>query len=182
MSDADELGPFPSSRVVSAVFTRAAEFDRSAAAEFDCAMLESLAGLVVAHRRMAAARPAWDDIVLPWEEATTLPGRPENRSGADPFDCACDEVQRRMLSIDLEARRILGPPSPDSVSHHEGLGAVFGRMAHLYTISFDRFILDGPEGLNRRQLVREYAAYEALARDLVAGRKCLPALSQRPAF
>lgn len=181
MSDADGLGSFPSVRIISAVFAHAADFDRSAAAEFGCAMLESLAALVVAHRRMAAARPIWENIVLPWEEGGALPGRPGNRSGADPFDCACDEVQRRMLSIDLESRRILGPPRPDAVPHHEGLGAVFGRMAYLYTISFDRFVLDGPEGLNRRQLAREYRAYEALARDLVAGRKYLPALSDRPA-
>ncbi|WP_280421696.1 hypothetical protein [Nocardia carnea] len=178
MGDADELGPFPSSRIISTVFTRAADFDRSAAAEIGCGMLESLAGLVVAHRRMAAARPVWDEIVLPWGR---WPGPPENGSAADPFACACDEVQRHMLSIDLEARRILGPPRPDSVPHHEGLGAVFGRMAHLYTVSFDRFVLDGPEGANRRRLVGEYIAYESLAHDLVTGRKCLPALSDRPA-
>lgn len=181
MSDGDELGPFPSSRIVSAVFTRAAGFDRSAAAELGCAMLESLAGLVVAHRRMAAARPVWDAIVLPWGQPEEASGAAETGSDTDPFACACDEVQRHMLSIDLEARRILGPPRPDSMPHREGLGAVFGRMAHLYTISFDHFVLDGPEGPNRRRLVREYIAYEALARDLVTGRKCLPALSDRPA-
>lgn len=181
MSDAEELRPFPSSRIISAVFTRAAGFDRSAAAEFGCAMLESLAGLVVAHRRMAAARPVWDDIVLPWEQPGQPPGPSETGSDTDPFAYACDEVQRHMLSIDLEARRILGPARPDSVPHREGLGAVFGRMAHLYTISFDRFVLDGPEGPNRRRLVGEYIAYEALARDLVAERKCLPALFDRPA-
>ena len=181
MSDADELGPFPNSRIISAVFTRAAEFDRSAGAEFGCALLESLAGLVVAHRRMAAARPAWDDIVLPWGRPGQPPGSSETGSDTDPFACACDEVQRHMLSIDLEARRILGPPRPGSVPHREGLGAVFGRTAYLYTISFDRFILDGSEGANRRRLAREYAAYDALARDLVAGRKCLPALCDRPA-
>lgn len=180
MSAADELGPFPSSRVISTVFTRAAGFGRSAAAELGCGMLESLAGLVVAHRRMAATRPVWDEIVLPWDGVGGTAESSESGSAADPFDCACDEVQRRMLSIDLEARRILGPPRPRSVPHHEGLGAVFGRMAYLYTISFDRFVLDGPEGANRRRLVAEYVAYEALARELAGGRKYLPALSDRP--
>ncbi|WP_280415285.1 hypothetical protein [Nocardia carnea] len=181
MSGTDELGPFPRSRIISAVFTRAAEFDRSAAAEFGCVMLESLAGLVVAHRRMAAARPVWEEIVLPWGRPGEPPGPSETGSETDPFACACDEVQRHMLSLDLEARRILGPPRPDAVPHREGLGAIFGRMAYLYTISFDHFVLDGPEGPNRRRLAGEYIAYEALARDLVTGRKCLPALSERPA-
>jgi hypothetical protein len=42
-------------------------------------------------------------------------------------------------------------------------------------------VLDGPQGRNRRQLAREYAAYETLARELACGRKFLPSLFDRPA-
>lgn len=176
VSDADDLAPLPNSRIVSSVFTRAAEFDHRAAAESGCALLGSLANLVLAHRRLAAARPVWDEPALPWNPiAESAYG-----VGSDPFADAYDDIQRLMLSIDLEARRVLGPPGADSVPHREGLGAVFGRMAHLYTISFGRFILDGPEGAGRRRLVGEYIAYEALARDLAGGRKHLPLLSDRP--
>ncbi|MGI5221520.1 hypothetical protein [Nocardia sp. CA-290969] len=163
------------------MFTRAADFDRAAAAGFGCGLLEPLAGLVVAHRRLAAARPEWDDLVLSRESTDQVAVFPETSPGANAFTCAWESVQRHMLSVDLEARRILAPPPPDAVPHHEGLGAVFGRLAHLYTISHNRFVLDGPCGPHRRQLARAFAGYETLARDLVAGRKRLPGLADRPA-
>ncbi|MFI5715485.1 hypothetical protein [Nocardia sp. NPDC051750] len=144
-------------------------------------MLEPLAGLVVAHRRMAAARPDWDEVVLTWDPGGRTPVLSATAAGTDGFTRAWEEVQRHMLSIDLEARRVLGQPPADAVTHHEGLGAIFGRMAHLYTISHDRFVLDGPQGRSRRQLAREYAAYETLARELACGRKFLPSLFDRPA-
>lgn len=181
VSVTEGIGPLPSSGIISAVFTRAAEFDRAAAAEFGCGLLEPLAGLVVAHRRIAAARPAWGDVVLSADPANRVAVLAETSPGADAFTCAWDSIQRHMLSVDLEARRILAPPPRGAVPHHEGLGAVFCRMAHLYTISHDRFVLDGPRGRNRQQLARAFAAYETLARDLVAGRTRLPALCDRPA-
>ncbi len=85
-----------------------------------------------------------------------------------------------MHKIDLEACTIFGQAGAAAVEHHEGLGAVFGRAAHLYTISFNRFVLDGPEGRNRQQLGRALASYESLARDLICGRKYLPSLHRRP--
>jgi len=63
---------------------------------------------------------------------------------------------------------------PDAVVHHEGLGAVFSRIAYLYTASFRRFLLDGPQGPHRQELGRTMAEYENLAGQLTSGRRRLP--------
>lgn len=168
------FGPLPDSRAVSAVLARAAGLRTAAAADFGCPILDSVAGLADAHRRLAAMRPNWDDVVITW-----IPGRPEPQLpgmdlAADPFTGAWEDAQRHLLVIDQEAQRVLGEPGSGAVEHHEGLGAVFGRLAYLYTISFDRYVLDGPEAAHRRQLARAYFSYESLARELVCGEKCLP--------
>ncbi|MET8800020.1 hypothetical protein ABZV91_26945 [Nocardia sp. NPDC004568] len=160
--------------MVSTVFVRAAESCTAGSADFGCPMLTAVAGLVNAHRRLATTRPSWDDVVMTW-----VPGRPEPdlddmNLAADPFIRAWEDAQRHLFVIDSEAHRVLGEPVSDAVEHHEGLGAVFGRLAYLYTISFDRFVLDGPEAVHRRQLARAYFSYESLARELVCGEKRLP--------
>ncbi|WP_327150270.1 hypothetical protein [Nocardia sp. NBC_01329] len=152
----------------------------AAGGEFDCPLLVSVAGLVDAHRRLAAARPSWEDVVVTWSPDELGSDRPELDPAEDPFIEIWEDVQRHILAIDLEAHRVLGEPDIGAMEHYEGLGAVFGRMAHLYTISFDRFVLDGPQAPNRRQLARAYISYEALARELVCGKRRLPPLSGRP--
>ncbi|MEU1527244.1 hypothetical protein ABZ413_34150 [Nocardia rhamnosiphila] len=165
----------PDSRVVSAVFARAAQFRTAGAADFGCPMLTGVAGLVDAHRRLAATRPGWDEVVMTWIPGRSEPELPGMDLAADPFIAAWADTQRHLLVIDLEARRVLGEPGSGAVEHHEGLGAVFGRLAHLYTMSFDRYVRDGPEAAHRRQLARAYFSYESLACELACGKKCLPA-------
>ena len=165
----------PDSRIVSAVFARVSE-PGTAGAVFGCPMLAAVAGLVDAHRRFAAAHPSWDDLVPARLPGGGGPELPET----DPFLGIWDDAQRHVLAVDREAHRILDEPDIGAVEHHEGLGAVFGRMAHLYTVSFDRFVLDGPLAPNRRQLARAYISYETLAGELVCGKRCLPPLSGRP--
>ncbi|WP_328398020.1 hypothetical protein [Nocardia sp. NBC_00416] len=176
MHGRSEFGPLPDCRTVSTVFARAAEFGAHGAADFGCPMLDSVAGLVDAHRRMAVVQPSWDDVVLTWVPGQVGPELPEMDVHADPFTGVWEDAQRHILAIDFEAHRVLGESAGGAVRHHEGLGSVFARMAHLYTISFDRFISDGPEAPNRRQLIRAYIAYENLARRLADGKRCLPPL------
>ncbi|MGW1741526.1 hypothetical protein ACWCPQ_22285 [Nocardia sp. NPDC001965] len=152
----------------------------SGATGSDCPLLASVAGLVTAHRRFAAARPAWDDVVMTWPPGEIGPELPEMDPAEDRFAGIWEDAQRHILAIDLEAHRVLGVADIGAIEHHEGLGAVFGRMAYLYTISFDRFVSDGPQAPNRRQLARAYVAYETLARELACGRKCLPPVVGRP--
>ncbi|MGW6336390.1 hypothetical protein [Nocardia rhamnosiphila] len=156
------------------MFARAAQFRTAGAADFGCPMLTAVAGLVDAHRRLAATRPGWDEVVMTWIPGRSEPELPGMDLAADPFAGAWADAQRHLLVIDLEAHRVLGEPGTGAVAHHEGLGAVFGRLAHLYTMSFDRFVLDGPEAAHRRQLARAYFAYESLAHELARGAKCLP--------
>ncbi|WP_416563036.1 hypothetical protein [Nocardia testacea] len=160
--------------MVSTVFARARETRTAGAADFGCPMLTAVAGLVDAHRHLAATRPNWDDVVLTWVPGRTEPELPDTDLAADPFVRAWEDAQRLLFVIDSEAHRLLGEPGSGAVEHHEGLGAVFGRLAYLYTISFDRFILDGPEAVHRRQLARAYFSYEGLARELACGQKRLP--------
>lgn len=173
------FGPLPDSRVVSTVFAGVAG-SRTAKGEFDSPMLVSVAGLVDSHRRFAAATPSWDDLVITRLPGAAAPELPDMKPAADPFFGIWEEAQRYILAIDLEAHRVLGAPDVGAVEHHEGLGAVFGRMAHLYTISFDRYISDGPEAPNRRQLARAYMSYETLARELACGIRRLPPISGYP--
>ncbi|WP_157106010.1 hypothetical protein [Nocardia sienata] len=175
------FGPLPDSRAVSAVFARAAEFRTAGAADFGCPILVSVAGLVDAHRRLAATRPNWDEVAMTWIPGRSEPELPGMDLAADPFTGAWEDAQRHLLVIDLEAHRVLGEPGSGAVEHHEGLGAVFGRLAYLYTISFDRYILDGPQAAHRRQLARAYFSYESLARELACGEKCLPPPAGGPA-
>ncbi|WP_063039863.1 hypothetical protein [Nocardia grenadensis] len=156
------------------MFARAAEFRTAGAADFGCSMLAAVAGLADAHRRLAASRPNWDDVVLTWIPGRPVPELPGMDLAADPFARAWEDAQRHLLVIDREAHRVLGTPGSGAVEHHEGLGAVFGRLAHLYTMSFDRYVRDGPEAVHRRQLARAYLSYESLARELACGEKCLP--------
>ncbi|MEV3963516.1 hypothetical protein AB0M34_21935 [Nocardia sp. NPDC050193] len=156
------------------MFARAAQFRTAGAADFGCPMLISVAGLVNAHRRLAVTQPNWDDVVFTWVPGRPVPELPGMDLAADPFAEAWAEAQRHLHVIDSEAHRVLGEPGSGAVEHHEGLGAVFGRLAHLYTISFDRYIRDGPEAVHRRQLARAYFSYESLARELTCGEKCLP--------
>jgi hypothetical protein len=156
------------------VFARAAEFRTAGAADFGCPILVSVEGLVDAHRRLAATRPNWDEVVMTWTPGRSQPELPGMDLVADPFTGAWEDAQRHLLVIDREARRALGEPGSGAVKHHEGLGAVFGRLAYLYTISFDRYVLDGPQAAHRRQLARAYFSYEILARELACGEKCLP--------
>ncbi|WP_174187992.1 hypothetical protein [Nocardia barduliensis] len=174
------FGPLPDSRIVITVFARTAESGLDAAGAFGGGMLEPLAGLVEAHRRMATVQPDWDDVELTWTPGQKGPVLSTAGGNAEPFASAWEDAQRHMLAIDLEACKVLGQPDAGAVEHHEGLGAVLGRMAHLYTISFNRFVLDGPEGRNRQQLGRALVSYDSLARDLVCGKKCLPSPLTRP--
>lgn len=170
----DRFGPFPDSRLVSIAFARASENVEDVAAESGCPMLVPIAGLVVAHRRMAEARPDIDEVVQTWRSGLDAQELVATDLNAGPFMQAWQEEQRHMLAIDTEAHRILATPRPDAIEHTERLGTVFSRMARLYTISFGRFVLDGPEGANRKRLTRELAAYESFARGLVDGTQCLP--------
>ncbi len=162
------------------MFARVTGSGRVGGTDFGCPLLTSAAGLVDAHRRLAVARPSWDDVVMTWVPGAAGPELPEMDPADDPFTGSWEDAQRHILAIDLEAHRVLGEPGAGAVEHHEGLGAIFGRMAHLYTISFDRFVLDGPLAPNRRQLARAYFSYETLAGELVCGKKCLPPLFGRP--
>ncbi|MGW5384496.1 hypothetical protein [Nocardia sp. NPDC003963] len=175
------LGPLPDSRVVSTVFARVAGSGAVGRVDPYCPLLAAVAGLVDAHRRLANTRPNWDDMVITWVPGEAGPELPEPDPVGDPFTGIWDEAQRHILTVDLEAHRVLGAPRFGAVEHHEGLGAVFGRMAHLYTVSFGPFVLDGPQALNRRQLARAYFSYESLARALACGEKSLPPLSARAA-
>lgn len=167
------FGPLPDSRALSAAFARAADYGRDAT-DPGRGILESIAGLVEVHRRMEALQPRWGDGVMTWDPKAGDMAVPTLDVEADPLLDAWEDAQRHISAIDLEARRILGEPPLGAVEHHEGLGTIFCRMAYLYTISFDRFVLDGPDGTNRKQLARAYASYEQLAHDLVCGRKYLP--------
>lgn len=167
------FGPLPDSRAVSTTFARAADYGKDAA-DHGCGILGPIAGLVDAHRRMEAIRPSWGEGVMTWTPGAEGVMLPSMDVDADPFLGVWEDAQRHMSAIDLEAHRILGEPPTGAVEHHEGLGTIFCRMAYLYTISFNRFVLDGPEGTNRKQLARAYVSYENLARDLVCGKKYLP--------
>ncbi|MGW4718202.1 hypothetical protein [Nocardia sp. NPDC004260] len=171
------LGPLPDIATVMRVFARASESGMAAASDFRGGILESLVGLVDAHRRMAAAQPRWRDVEVVWasEQVPVL-----SAAGADPFAGAWEDAQRHMLDIDLVSCEVLGDPNAEAVEHHEGLGAVFGRMVHLHRVSFNPFVLDGPAGRNRQQLGRALVAYEGLARELVSGRAYLPSPFARP--
>ncbi len=79
------FGPLPDSRVVSTVFARAAQFRTVGAADFGCPMLTSVAGLVDAHRRLAATRPDWDEVVMTWIPGRFEPELPGMDLAADPF-------------------------------------------------------------------------------------------------
>lgn len=174
------FGPLPDITTVMRVFARTAEVGTDAAGGLDGGILEHLAGLVDAHRRMAAAQPDWDDAELTWTPGQQAPLLTVAGGNAEPFAHAWEDAQRHMHKIDLECSKVLGKPGAAAVEHHEGLGAVFGRAAHLYTISFHRFVLDGPEGRNRQQLGRALVSYESLARDLICGRRYLPSPYRRP--
>jgi hypothetical protein len=171
------LGPLPDIATVTTVFARASESGMAAASDFRGGILEPLAGLVDAHRRTAAAQPRWRDVEVVW-----APGQVPvlSAAGADPFADAWEDAQRHMLDIDLVSCEIFGDPSAEAVEHHEGLGAVFGRLVHLHRISFNPFIVDGPEGRNRLQLGRALVSYESLARELICGRLYLPSPFTRP--
>ncbi|MGY2006348.1 hypothetical protein ACW9HJ_01320 [Nocardia gipuzkoensis] len=84
------------------------------------------------------------------------------------------ESQRLITVIDREARRILGAPAPEATEHPESLGAVYSRLAYLHSISFRRFVLDGPAGANRRRLGRAYSDHDDLVHHLTHGTKFLP--------
>lgn len=174
------FGPLPDIATVMRVFARTAELRMNAAGGLGGGILEQLAGLVDAHRRMAATQPDWDVVELTWTSGQKAPVLSVAGGNAEPFAHAWEDAQQHMHKIDLESCKILGKPGVAAVEHHEGLGAVFGRAAHLYTISFNRFVLDGPEGRNRQQLGRALVSYESLARDLVCGRKYLPSPYSRP--
>lgn len=173
------FGPLPDSRAVSTIFARTADYGKGAT-DPGCGILGSIAGLVDVHRRMEAVRPSWGDGVTMWSSGAGGMVLPSMDVDADPFLDIWEEAQRHMSAIDLEACRILGEPPIGSVEHHEGLGTIFCRMAYLYTISFNRFVLDGPEGKNRKQLARAYVSYENLAHDLVCGKKYLPSPTGNP--
>ncbi|WP_159848681.1 hypothetical protein [Nocardia sp. CY41] len=176
----DGFGPLPDGRTVMTVFARTAELGMDAVSGFGDSMLKALVGLVIAHRRIAMAQPDWDDVVLTWTSGQVVPVLSVAHDSADSFVGAWEAAQRHMLAIDLEGCRVLGEPGAGAVEHHEGLGAVFGRMAHLHSVSFNRFfVLDGPEGRNRQQLGRALVSYESLARDLICGRKALPSPFRR---
>ncbi|MBF6227122.1 hypothetical protein IU470_18675 [Nocardia abscessus] len=174
------FGPLPNIATVLRVLARTAELRTDAAGSLAGGMLEHLAGLVDAHRRMAAVQPEWGDVELTWTAGRKAPVLSVTGGNAEPFASAWDDAQRHMLEIDLEGCDVLGAPSVGAVEHHEGLGAVFGRMAYLYTISFDRFVLDGPKGENRLELGRALVSYESLARDLSCGRTFLPSSFRCP--
>ncbi|WP_280299431.1 hypothetical protein [Nocardia abscessus] len=171
------LGPLPDIATVTTVFARASESGMAAASDFRGGILEPLAGLVDAHRRMAAAQARWDDVEVVWASS---PVPVLAAVGADSFAGAWENAQRHMLDIDLVSCEILGDPSAEAVEHHEGLGAVFGRMVHLHRISFNPFILDGPAGRNRQQFGRALISYERLACELICGRVYLPSPFTRP--
>lgn len=176
------FGPLPTGGTVMTVFAQAAELGVDAVHGSGGRLCKSLAGLVDAHRRMAVARPDWDDddVKLSWASGQAVPVLAVAGGGVDEFVGAWEDAQRHMLDIDQEAYEVLAEVSAEGVEHHEGLGAVFGRMAHLYTISFKRVVLDGPEGRNRQQLGRSLVAYESLARNLACGRVYLPSPLMRP--
>ncbi|MFD8249688.1 hypothetical protein [Nocardia sp. NPDC059691] len=126
---------------------------------------------------MAVAQPDWDDVDVVWASG---PVPVLSAAGADPFAGAWEDAQRHMLDIDLVSCSFLPDPSAAAVEHHEGLGAVFGRMVHLHRISFGPLILDGPAGRNRQQLGRALVSYDSLARELICGRRYLPSPFTRP--
>lgn len=173
------FGPLPDSRALSATFARAADYGKDVS-DRGGGILDSIVGLVDVHRRVETLQPRWGDGVMTWDPRVGDMVLPTIDVDADPFLGVWEDAQRHILAIDLEARRILGEPPVGAVEHYEGLGTVFCRMAYLYTISFNRFVLDGPEGTNRKQLARAYASYENLAHDLVRGRKCLPSPTGGP--
>ncbi|WP_216917402.1 hypothetical protein [Nocardia noduli] len=87
---------------------------------------------------------------------------------------------RHIAAIDSEAHRLFGQAPPGAIEHPDSLGAVYARLAYLHSRAFDRFVLDGPDGIERRGLGRAYADYDELVRDLVRGVRSLPSLSVTP--
>lgn len=170
------FGPLPEVKDVMAVFTATARSGADAADAFPDEILRALAGLTDARRRMAMDRPGAEDIASGAMRLSPSAAQTDS----DPWFLASRDAQRHMATIDFAARRVLGPPRAGALEHHEGLGTVFGRMAYWYVISFDRFVLDGPEGRNRRALGLSFASYETLARELASGRSYLPEPSAHP--
>ncbi len=173
MEDRGFFGPLPDSRTVATTFARAADYPMGAA-DPGHGIIESIAGLVNTHRRLEVLRPHWGDGVMTRTVGDRDIVLPSMDVDSDPFLRAWEDAQRHIAAIDLAAHGILGEPPIDAEEYHEGLGAVFCRMAYLYTISFNRFVLDGPEGVNRRQLARAYTSYDNLVHDLTCGKKYLP--------
>jgi hypothetical protein len=142
---------------------------------FPSPMLKSAAGLIDAHRRCASAVP--ETVVLSClGSAGPLRLSFTGRRAAE-FICATEDILGWMSAIDQYVYSCVDVRvRADAVEHHEGLGAVIGRMAFLYTESFSRTgtVLGGLYSRNRVLFARECRAYEALASDVVAGRRRLP--------
>ncbi|WP_331760983.1 hypothetical protein OG225_43015 (plasmid) [Nocardia sp. NBC_01377] len=163
--NADAIDTLPDSRLIVATFARHDESDLPTTTE--SVLLDSLGGLLDLHRRMATRTTTVDVPV-----ASAVPEAAD--AELDSVIEIWHESQRLITAIDREARRILSAPAPGAIEHPDGLGAVYSRLAYLYSISFDRFVFDGPDGGNRRRLGRAYIDHDDLHHHLMSGTKFLP--------
>ncbi|WP_216916450.1 hypothetical protein [Nocardia noduli] len=173
--NADAIDTLPDSRLIAATFARRDEGDVPSAT--GSILLESVGGLLDAHRRMAARTPTVDASVA-WGHAAAVLVAAD--ATLDSVIAIWNESQRLIAAVDREARRILGAPAPWATEHSDSLGAVYLRLAYLHSISFDRLVLDGPEGANRRRLGRAYTDHDDLVHHLTNGTKFLPTALSDP--
>src|SRR5690606_6204314 len=166
MHDAGIFGPLPTARLIFDVLARV---DRNGHHVAGFTMLDALAGLAVLHRRMAE-QPVSDGAATPPEDRASSPGSVWAHSSIEIWD----EAQHHIRAIDLAAHLLLGDSHPGAVVHHEGLGAVFSRIAFWHSASFRHVVLDGPQGRHRQELGRAIAGYEELCEQLTSGRRRLP--------
>ncbi|WP_331758771.1 hypothetical protein OG225_41230 (plasmid) [Nocardia sp. NBC_01377] len=173
--NADAIDTLPDSPLVVATFARRDEGDTPTAT--GSVLLDSLGGPLDAHRRMAT-RTATIEVSVAPGHAVAIPETAD--AGLDSMIEIWHESQRLIAAIGRQARRILGAPAPGATEHPDGLGAVYSRLAYLYSISFNRFVLDGPEGANRRRLGRAYIDHDDLVHHLTRGTKFLPTVLTAP--
>ncbi|WP_280422231.1 hypothetical protein [Nocardia carnea] len=164
-----------SGHLISRGFYRGQTFDENQA--FAHPILKSAAGMVHAHRRLNGSEPPADDIDFLRDGPGHAMRLVISGPSTEPLSRAAEELRGFIVTIDHDARDLLGKPNPTAKQHRESLGSVIARLAFLYTLTYPK-----SHGLlvDSRPLFRLFApgcnSYDQLVRDLMNGTLCLPPL------